>query len=143
MSTPRAKAEQAELENTIRLAEECVRNDREKASREYFACKWLLELACDNAVFGSAIDEIDSLAAIRDYGETSVALEDIQKVIRALATSQPSKTAEPCKACGGTKLVMRVYGEEYDCELSTSAPCPDCVPAEGKPTSASTSKEPK
>lgn len=49
-----------------------------------------------------------------------------QYILDSLKT--PSEKA-PCKTCGGTTRVLKVYGKEYDCELSTSYPCPDCQPA--------------
>ncbi len=52
--------------------------------------------------------------------------EDAARIVRAMNRSLP---AQPCATCGGTKRVNKVYGTDYDCELSTNAPCPDCAPS--------------
>lgn len=48
------------------------------------------------------------------------------------ATTQPSgNTGEfKCATCRDTKQVPFVYGQEYDCVMSTTKPCPDCSAAQ-------------
>lgn len=43
------------------------------------------------------------------------------------APVEPAQAEPKCKRCNDRKRVARVYGKDYDCELSTMIDCPDCA----------------
>lgn len=61
--------------------------------------------------------------------ELSIGYLGVTPQSRLFAQRQPCQEYQTkCGTCGGTKRIMKAYGMEYDCELSTSVPCPDCQP---------------
>ena len=80
-----------------------------------------------DAVLEAARDVVNSFAYWMNTSDVSVIThrQSIEKLADELRRLLPP-SAPVCGTCGGKKRVPKVYGTEYNCELSTTGPCPYC-----------------